>query len=176
MQLHATTELTNLRSPPPVFLVALIPPPLFFPKSRAPPSISWPGPSWSDSARGEHPQILLNLPQAAPFPLHATSELPTSSHGRGRSCSGRATFDPFSYDRSHLNGIPFPSSFFPCPWIWDWWPESPYGEAPESFGVSHGGRAGEHEPLLCSSVRVSLPPFSVVISSTSPTKNHQPTY
>ena len=71
MQLHATTELTKLRSPPLVFLLALIPPPLFFPKSIALSSISSARPSQLDCFDGEHPHTLLYLTQAAPNPLVA---------------------------------------------------------------------------------------------------------
>src|SRR6185312_9827593 len=57
-----------------------------FPKSRALSSISSARPSQLDCFDGEHPHTLLFLTQAAPNPLVARAELPTSSqaaiHGR----------------------------------------------------------------------------------------------
>ena len=94
--LHATTELTKLRSPPLVFLLALIPPPLFFPKSRALSSISSARPSQLDCFDGEHPRTLLYLPQPAPLLLPAASELPTtSSRSRSYGCHGCRSRPPF---------------------------------------------------------------------------------
>jgi len=68
---HLTTPL--------VFLLALIPPPLFFPKSKTLSSISSTRPSQLDCFDGEHPHTLLYLTQAAPNPLVDRAELSTSS-------------------------------------------------------------------------------------------------
>ena len=84
MQLHATTELAKLRSPPLVFLLALIPPPLFFPQEQTSPSISSPGPSRFNSSCGEHLMTLPYQSQPMACTLPAASELPMTS---SRSCS-----------------------------------------------------------------------------------------
>jgi len=75
-QKHLTTPL--------VFLLALIPPPLFFPQEQTSPSISSPGPSRFNSSCGEHLMTLPYQTQPTTCPLPAASELPTTS---SRSCS-----------------------------------------------------------------------------------------
>jgi len=97
----------------------------FFPKSRALSSISSARPSQLDCFDGEHPKTLLNLPQAASFPLHATSELPTSSELSRLWLPQPPKPTSISRAYSHRSRIPSPSSLSPCPRIQEWWPELP---------------------------------------------------